>query len=83
MQIQKKSLNWMPRASQWQEARQQRAKRQEFAQGAIAQRQALTAQFASVQDNLAYGRSEIAAKTAAARIQAEGRAKLQNLDKLL
>ena len=68
MQIEKRTMNWLPRPGLWQEAQAQRAARRQQATAAIAERQGLASTFAAVRNNLATGQAEIAARAAGSRL---------------
>ncbi len=76
MEIEKRTMNWMPRQSQWNELQETRAKRKEMMESMAGASETLNAAFATTRDNLSMGMSEITAKVAAARVEAEGKAKL-------
>lgn len=74
MRIEKRSLNWMPRASAWDTAQAQRAKSKEANSTFLSQQSALASTFQSSRDNMTMGIAEISGKIAAARVQAEAKA---------
>lgn len=79
MKIEKRTLNWFPKQSAWQEYQQKRAKRREIAERMSADRDLVSTSIAVARDNQIYGRAELAAKAAAARVSAEAKNKLAKL----
>lgn len=68
MRIEKKTLNWFPKASTWDHQQSLNAKRKAQAEGHMNQAAATTA-FFSVAESQSYGTVELAIKVAVARLQ--------------
>ena len=68
MQIEKRSLNWLPKASAWDLAESQREKRKAVSQAYIDETISIASAFQSNRDDLSAGMAELTAKIAAARI---------------
>ena len=68
MQIEKRSFNWLPKASAWDLAKAQRAKRKANSDAFLNANDALSVTFASLRENYTMGMAEITARSAAARV---------------
>jgi hypothetical protein len=68
MEIQKRTLNWLPRESAWDSAQAQREKRKANNDAFLEQQTAMASAFQTSRDDLVYGMAEITAKVAAARV---------------
>jgi hypothetical protein len=68
MEIVKRSLNWLPRQSMYEEAQQRRAQRREAAYSFIATQQTLASAVSSAYVNYTMGMAEITGQTAANRV---------------
>ena len=84
MEIQKRSMNWFPKESAWNELQEQKAKRREMVQEFQEKNQSLANSLGSVFANQISGNAENITRTAVDRIQkqaAEKRAEvLKKLD---
>lgn len=77
MRIEKRSMNWMPKASAYNHATSINAKQRKFAKVAIAQTESLTATFSSISGAKTSGAIDITLQVAADRIRADGNAKIE------
>ena len=68
MQVEKRSMNWFPKASSWDIAEAQREKRKANSEAYIANNDAVASAMQTVRDDLVFGMAEITAKVAAARV---------------
>ena len=68
MQIEKRTMNWMPKASAWEEAESRREKRRAYAASDRANWDNLAVSFSRVRDAQATGGAELAARRAATRL---------------
>jgi hypothetical protein len=68
MQVEKRSLNWLPKPSAWDLAQSQREKRKANSEAYIANNDSVASTFQGVRDNLTYGMAELTAKIASARV---------------
>lgn len=68
MQIEKRTLNWLPRQSMYDEAQAQRAKRREVNESFIAGQQSLASAVSAAYVNYTMGMAEITGQTAADRV---------------
>ena len=68
MQIQKRSLGWLPRASLYDAAKAATAKRKDAAESFIATQNAASSTFGSIETNLTQGLVNITSQIAAARL---------------
>jgi hypothetical protein len=68
MQIEKRTLNWFPRASAWNTTEAQREKRKANHDAFLEQQSTTADAFQGTRDDLTYGLAELTAKMAAARI---------------
>jgi len=70
MRIEKRTLNWFPRASLYSEAKALRLKQKESAQTYLAQQSSNASLFSSISTSSSSGVVELTIKMAAARVQA-------------
>jgi hypothetical protein len=77
MQIEKRTMGWLPKQSSYDYAQSLNAKRRENAQSAIASNEALASTLSGASTSHVAGAVENTIKAAAARIQATAQAKLQ------
>jgi hypothetical protein len=68
MQVEKRSMNWLPRESAWDEAQARREKRKAINYAFIEQQSAIASAVQTVRDDLVFGMAEITAQVAAARV---------------
>ena len=68
VEVVKRSLNWMPRPSMYDETVDRRAKRKEQAEAFIANQSAIASSIGSIQSSLVSGSTEITSNIAAARL---------------
>jgi hypothetical protein len=68
MKVQKRTMNWLPRASAWAEAQAQRSKRRSSIAQGIASTEALSSTLSGVREAQSSGLAEIAVRRAAARL---------------
>ena len=71
MQIEKRSMNWLPRPSLYDEAVAARAKRREHAQQALADQQNVAGTFSSLYTSNSQGQVDIAIRVAHSRLLAK------------
>jgi hypothetical protein len=75
MRIEKRTLNWFPRASLYDEAETARLKRKESAQSYLSQQSSNASLLSSITSSSASGNVELTMKIAVARVQAAVAAK--------
>lgn len=68
MKIEKRTLNWLPRQSMYDEAVERRQKRKEQAESFISAQSAAASTFGSIQQSLVAGAGEITSNIAASRL---------------
>jgi hypothetical protein len=68
MQVVKRTLNWLPRQSMYEQAQEQRAKRREANEAFVSGQQTMMAAFTSASQNYTMGIAEITAQVASARV---------------
>ena len=76
MQIGKRSMNWLPRASAYGEMANARAKRQAMNDSYISSATSQASLFSDTLTNFSAGKAELTAKVYAKRVQMEAAAKL-------
>lgn len=79
MKVEKRSLNWLPRQSVWNESRAQAEKRRAAHSTFLDQQSSAANAFQSTRDNLAMGAAENSGQAAAARVKAEAKAAVSKL----
>ena len=68
MQVQKRTMNWLPRQSMYDETVAQRAKRKEQAEEFISKQTNIASSIGSIQQGLISGTGEITSNIAATRL---------------
>lgn len=68
MQVEKRTLNWLPKESSWDAAQAQRERRKAMHDEFLERQTSLANAFQTTRDDFAYGAAELAANAASARV---------------
>ena len=79
MQVAKRSMNWMPRASMYNEMAALKAKRQTMNSAYVSNTANQASAFSSISTSLSSGLAELTAKVTAIRVQTEAVMKIKKL----